>query len=77
MPRGDRNRWGGARSRSGPVRVRYTISGPAAILLREIAKRRRLTRHPTHADLVRTLEEAIRLMADAEIETIETIVEEK
>ena len=71
MPRGDHGTWGGARSRSGRIRVRYTISAPAAILLREVAKRRRLTRHPTHADLVRTLEEAIRLMADAEIETTE------
>lgn len=56
---GKKQRSGGARTGSGPIRRRFTLSGPASISLRELTRAQLGRRDVSQAELTAQLEAAL------------------
>lgn len=74
MP-GRKNRSGGARTGSGPVRRRFTLSIGAATLLRELTRSQLGRRDVSEADLTKTLEALITAAVDKRLKELESTTE--
>lgn len=67
---GTKGRSGGARMGSGPIRRRFTLSTPAAILLRTLTQSTTGNKDVSAAEMTAVLEDAIRQATDARLAQI-------